>query len=110
MDSVLITIKSMLGIAPEDDAFDMEIIVHINSIISILKQLGVECETEYIAGPKTKWNDVFPKETRLELIKTYMYIRIRLLFDPPSSSATATAFENMAKEYEWRLNANYDFK
>lgn len=110
MDSILITLKAMLGIQPDDTAFDMELIVHINSIISILRQLGVsggEHPTNFIAGPKEKWGDVFPN-ARMELIKTFMYIRLRLLFDPPSSSATASAFENMAKEYEWRLNVEYE--
>ena len=108
MDSILITMKAMLGISPDDNAFDMELIVHINSIISILRQLGVPGSVSVLAGPKTKWTDVFGTDDyeKMELVKTFMYLRLRLLFDPPSASNTANAFEQMAKEYEWRLNVD----
>ena len=80
MDSILQSIKKLLGIAAEYDAFDIDITIHINSVFSILTQLGVE------------------------MVRTYVYLKVRLLFDPPTSSAAIDSASRLISELEWRLN------
>lgn len=104
MDSILTTIKKMLGITEEYTQFDTDIIVHINTIISALTQIGVGPTTGFIVVDKTnKWTDWLATVTDLESVKTYIYLRVRLLFDPPTNSAVTKSHEQIIKELEWRL-------
>ena len=105
MDSILTTIKKMLGITEEYTLFDTDIIVHINSVISILSQIGVgNHPTGFIVVDKTnKWSDWLSTPTDLESVKTYIYLRVRLIFDPPTNSAVTKSYEQTIKELEWRL-------
>ena len=108
MDSILISIKKMLGIAEDYTHFDADIIMHINSVFSTLKQLGVGPSNGFrIVDENDLWSDFLPSDDySMESVKTYMYLKVRLVFDPPTSSAAITAMQEMAKEYEWRLNAS----
>ena len=104
MDSILTTIKKMLGITEEYTQFDTDITIHINSIISILSQIGVGPATGFIVVDKTnKWSDWLSTSTDLESVKTYIYLRVRLIFDPPTNSAVTKSYEQTIKELEWRL-------
>ena len=105
MDSILTSIKKLLGIAEEYTIFDADIIMHINSTFMVLQQLGVgPPEGFYIEDTQAYWEDFIPDLERLRAVRTYMGLKVRLLFDPPSSTAVLGAYESMIKEYEWRLN------
>lgn len=105
MTSILQSIKKLLGIAEEYEAFDTDIIIHINSVFSILTQLGVgPVNGFYITGHHEAWEDYMPTSPRLEMVKTYMYLKVRLLFDPPTSSAAIDSANRLISELEWRLN------
>lgn len=106
MESILTSIKKMLGIAEEYKQFDMDIIIHINSVFTTLMQLGVgPSKGFYIEDDTLEWTDFIPDLTKLQAVKTYMYLKVRLLFDPTSlGSATLAAYERQIQELEWRLN------
>jgi hypothetical protein len=96
----------MLGIAEEYKQFDSDIIMHINSVFTTLTQLGVgPSEGFYIENETVEWTDFIPDLTKLQAVKSYMYLKVRILFDPASlGSATLAAYERQIQEYEWRLN------
>lgn len=103
-DSVLISTKKILGIDEDYSAFDLDIVTHINSVFATLSELGLGPELGFmIVDEDDLWSDFF-EDIRLNSIKTYVYLRVRLLFDPPSTSYAITALEKQAKELEWRLN------
>lgn len=105
--SILETILNMLGIEPSNEAFDQEIIVHINSVFSELHQLGVGPEqTFFITSREQTWNE-FTTDADLNLVKSYIWMEVRLMFDPPTASLL-TALEKRRDEYEWRLNVAAD--
>lgn len=105
MDSILDLVKKNLGIEVECKDFDDEIIMHINSVLMILSQLGVGPKEGFAIQDETStWSDYIPSGKNLNLVKSYIYIKVRLMFDPPTNSFTVTSMENQAKEYEWRLN------
>lgn len=106
MESILTSIKKMLGIAEEYKQFDNDIIIHINSVFTTLTQLGVgPSEGFYIENETSEWMDFIPDLTKLQAVKSYMYLKVRILFDPASlGSATLAAYERQIQEYEWRLN------
>lgn len=109
MDSILTSIKKLLGIAPDYEHFDPDIIMHINSVFMILQQLGVgPAAGFYIIDEDATWYDFMPYAIQLEAVKTYMYMKVRLAFDPPASSAALQAMERQVSELEWRLNAAVD--
>lgn len=109
MDSILTSIKKMLGITEEYTHFDADIIMHINSVFSVLNQLGVGPEKGFsIENKSTVWSDFIPNETRLELIKSYMHLKVKLLFDPPASSAVIESMDRQIHEFEWRINITVD--
>lgn len=106
MDSILTSIKKLLGITAEYKQFDPDLIIHINSVFLILKQLGIGPEQGFsISGEYENWNQFLPEgSTNFEAVKSYMYIKVKLLFDPPTSSAVMEAMNRIASEYEWRLD------
>ena len=108
MESILTSIKKMLGIAAEYTQFDADIIMHINSVFMVLTQLGVGPSTGfYIEDDTAEWVDFIPDFTKLQAVKTYMYLKVRIVFDPTSlGSATLAAYERQIQELEWRLNVN----
>lgn len=105
MESILTSIKKLLGIHEDDDAFDTDIIIHINSVLMILTDIGVgPTEGFAIAGKSETWDDFLGDGVNYEAAKTYIYLKVRSVFDPPASSAALEAMNNQIKEYEWRLN------
>ena len=106
MDSILTSIKKLLGITAEYKQFDPDLIIHINSVFLILKQLGIGPEQGFsISGEYETWDQFLPEgSTNFEAVKSYMHIKVKLLVDPPTSSAVMEAMNRMASEYEWRLN------
>lgn len=108
-ESILVSVKKLLGIAPEYEVFDTDIILHINSALSVLTQLGIGPSKGYmIRDANDLWSDFVKDDPRLELLKIYVYLRVRLIFDPPSSSSVIEAINNQIKEYEWRLTVISD--
>jgi len=104
-DSILNTIKQMLGIPSTDTAFDTDIFVNINSTFMILHQLGVGPETVYSITDSTPlWSAFLTDVALYQAVKTYIYLKVRLVFDPPGTSFHLTAIENQIKELEWRLS------
>lgn len=108
-DSILNTTKKLLGIAEENTEFDLDIILHINSAFTILTQLGVgPSKGFFITDGSATWSDFIPEGEMMEAVKSYMGCKVRMLFDPSTSSATMQALQNMCNELEWRLNVLCD--
>lgn len=109
MDSILISVKKQLGIVEDYEHFDPDIIVHINSVFSILNQLGVGPPEGFSISDETSvWTDFIGDSLKLELVKTYVYLKVRLIFDPPTSSAVMDAFKQNIAELEWRISVTVD--
>lgn len=110
-DSILTLIKKNIGIEEDDNSFDSEIIMHINSVFFELSQLGVGPPEGFsIHDSSTTWNEYVEENMNLNALKSYMAIRVRLLFDPPQNSFTIASLKEQAKEYEWRLNVQAESK
>lgn len=104
MESILTSIKKLLGIAEEYEHFDADLIVHINSVFLNLTQIGVGPEEGFMIEDKTyEWGDFMDDAVQLQAVKSYMYLKVKLLFDPPLSSAVIDSTNRMIAEYEWRL-------
>lgn len=106
-DSILLSIKKMIGIAEDYTHFDADIIIHINSTFAILAQLGVGPESGfYITDQTAKWSDFLTDDSHhlLDNVKTYMFMKVKTMFDPPMSSSVAEAYNRLISEMEWRLN------
>ena len=109
MESILTSIKKIIGITEEYEHFDPEIIMHINSVFMILTQLGVgPSEGFSINDSSTTWDQFIPNGKNLEAVKSYIGLKVKLLFDPPSSSAVMEAMNRSISEFEWRLNIEAD--
>lgn len=103
-DSILLSIKKLLGLDRNYNAFDTDVVISINSILNVLYQLGVSKEPYYINGDMETWTDYLGDRKDLEMIKSFVYLRVRLLFDPPTTGVLHEAMERQASELEWRLN------
>lgn len=108
MDSILLSIKKMLGIAADYKHFDEDIIMHINSVFMTLNQLGVAETVPCISGEEETWDRVFVNVKSVPAIKTYTYLKVRMVFDPPTSAFVMEAMKTQATELEWRLNVQAD--
>lgn len=106
MNSILTSIKKLLGITEEYTHFDADLIMHINSVLMALRQMGIGPSTGFsITGPYETWEDFLGDElSMLESVKSYTYHKVRLMFDPPTSSALMEAINRQIGELEWRLN------
>ena len=105
MESILTSVKKLLGITEEYEHFDQDIIVNINSVFSILTQLGVGPPNGFSIKSKTEtWADFMPEDSRLEAVKSYVHLKVKLLFAPPLSTAVMEAMNRMISELEWRMN------
>lgn len=103
MESILISIKKLLGLMPEYTYFDDDIIVHINTAFAALNQLGVgPAEGFMIVDENSEWRDV-TTEKNLSMIKSYIYLKVRTLFDPPTSSVLMESINRNISELEWRI-------
>lgn len=109
MNSILTSIKKLLGIVEEDTYFDTDIIIHINSVLMALNQMGVGKSGFIIDGADDEWGDFLDDSTNLEMVKTYVYMKVRLIFDPPTNSSVTASYEKQIAEFEWRLNSAVDY-
>lgn len=101
--SILDSIKKMLGISTDYNNFDADIIIHINTVLNNLIQIGVGPKEGFtITDKSTEWSS-FISEANIEQVKSYVYLKVRLLFDPPSNSSLIESIKNMADELEYRL-------
>lgn len=111
MDSILTTIKKLLGIEADYTQFDSDIIVHINTVLMTLYQIGVgPTKPASITNEMDTWEKIFGEEKNLEAIKTYIYLKVKMIFDPPTSSFVLDAMNKQANELEWRLNVQTEMK
>lgn len=104
-ESILTSIKKLLGIPEEYEQFDPDLIIHINSVFTILTQLGVGPPEGFAIYDKNAvWKDFIPEPLKFEAIKSYMHLRVKLLFDPPLGTAVTEVMNRMISELEWRIN------
>jgi len=106
-DSILISTKKILGVSEDYPVFDLDITTHINAAFSFLHQLGIPEDGFFIEDETDLWSEIpglIP--TQLNLVKTYVYLKVRSLFDPPTTSFLIEATSNQIKEIEWRLNVS----
>ena len=103
-ESILTSIKKLLGIVEEYTQFDTDIIIYINTVFMTLQQLGIGPEEGFsITDENDLWTDFIEDSTLLNSVKTYIYLKVKLLFDPPLSSSTVESFNKMIDEIEWRM-------
>lgn len=104
-ESILTSTKKVLGIGEDYTAFDVDILMHINSVFSTINQLGIGPAEGFLVSDATAtWADFLGTDLRLNSVKTYVYLRVRLLFDPPTTSYLIAALKEQFQELEWRLN------
>jgi hypothetical protein len=106
MDSILTSVKKMLGITEEYTHFDADIVMHINSVFADLAQMGVGPSSGFtIWDSSAIWDDFILDSLLLQSVKSYMYLRVKMLFDANSmGSSTLAAYERQISQWEWRLN------
>ena len=103
MVSILDSIKQLLGIDVNDNNFDAELIIHINGALMILNQLGVGPEFYSITDKNNVWEEFTQGRKDLEIIKSFVYLKVRLMFDPPQNSFLVDSIGKQISEYEWRI-------
>lgn len=109
MESILISIKKLLGISEDYTQFDSDLIMHINTVFLNLTQLGVGPEEGFsIQNENDAWSDFIDNNAQLQAVKSYMYLKVKLLFDPPLSSSVIESMNRMIAELEFRLNVAVD--
>ena len=110
MNSILTSVKKLLGIAEECTDFDADLIMYINMALFALVQMGVGPAAGYtISGKENEWTEFIADPVKVEAVKAYVAVKVRLLgFDPPQSSTTMEALKNTVAEMEWRLNVEHD--
>lgn len=110
-ESILVSVKKAVGIFELDESFDVDLLMHINSVFSILVQIGIGPANGFsISGNRQVWSDFIADDVKLNLVRSYMFLKVKMLFDPPSSSAVMEAMKATANEYEWRMNLHVETK
>lgn len=105
MESILTSIKKLLGITEDYTHFDEDLIMHINSVFMVLNQLGVGPEEGFIIeDDSTGWDEYISDPIKLQAVKSYIHLKVKLIFDPPASSTIMECYKQMISELEWRLN------
>ena len=109
-DSILLSIKKLLGMDPiEFTQYDTDLIIHINSVFMILTQMGVGPADGFSIKDKTaKWADFISEDEKLEGVKSYVALKVKILFDPPSGASVLDCTNKMIQELEWRLYSESD--
>lgn len=108
-ESILTSIKKLLGIAEEYTQFDTDLIIHINTVLSVLGQIGVGSDgRQSMIDKNTTWESVIGTESKLDMVKSYVYLKVKLLFDPPQSSSVMDAMNRSIDELEWRIFVETD--
>lgn len=110
-ESILNSIKKLLGPSASDEHFDQDIIMNINASISILTQIGLgPSEGFMIEDDSAIWSDLIGDAKNLELVKTYVYLKAKMVFDPPSSGTITESYNKIISEYESRISYIVDNK
>lgn len=110
IESVLLSVKHQLGVGDDDNAFDEDLINCINMALNTLTQLGLEPkEGIRIFDENDTWDDVIGDDLRLETIKTYIFMKVKMAFDPPQSGGLIDVYKSQIAEMEWRLNVTLEF-
>lgn len=102
--SILTSVKKVLGITEDDTSFNTDIVLHINSVFAILNQVGIGPEDGFVIEDASSTWDDFVTDVKMASVQTYVYLRVRLLFDPPTTSFVIDSFKRQIDEIEWRLN------
>jgi hypothetical protein len=111
IDSILESVKKTLGLSEEYDVFDHDVVTYINSALSTLTQIGVgPAEGFVITGADEEWTAFLGSDPGFDGVKSYVYLKTRMLFDPPTTSYMITAMEKQIEELEWRINVYYETK
>lgn len=106
MESILTSVKKNLGLDDTDTSFDADVILFINGTFSTLNQLGIGPEDGFSITDKTPtWDAFYGTNKKMNSVRTYVYLKVKMLFDPPQTSFLNEALNQQAKEFEWRLNA-----
>jgi hypothetical protein len=109
--SILTSVKKLLGIQEEDESFDVELILNINSVFMILNQLGLgPTEGFFIESKEDAWTDFLQERNDLNAVKSYVYLKVRLMFDPPQMGYLVESINKQCQEFEWRLNVQAETK
>lgn len=110
-ESILTSVKKLIGMTEEYDVFDIDLITHINSVFMILRQLGVGPTNGFsIKDDSAKWSEFLPlDDPNFNGVQTYMYLKTQMVFDPPSSSIMKECRQKMLDELEWRLHVEADY-
>lgn len=109
-DSILTSTKKILGIDANYTAFDLDVMTHINAAFSSLAQLGVgPVDGFMIEDERATWDDFVVPMRHLNMVKTYIYLKVRLIFDPPATSFHLEAMKEQIQEFEWRLNTAREY-
>lgn len=103
-DNILTTIKKMLGIMEDDTSFDTDIVININTVFAILYQLGIGPEGFKLESKEETWDEYLEEDDLLEDVKTFIYLKVRLIFDPPLNSSHLESMKQLISELEFRLN------
>lgn len=111
MQNILNSIKTMLGISEMDNYFDPTLIMHINLVFVILQQMGIGPQKGFsLVSQSETWNDYLDEnDAALELVKTYMFMKVKLMFDPPVNSTLSNLYNQNISELEWRLSISASF-
>ena len=108
-DSIFSSVKKVVGLLGDDGSFDEDILLHINSVVSTLRQLGLSIPADfYVRDDVQTWQDLLGVFRDLDLVKSYMTMKVRLMFDPPASSFGLASMTETVKEFEWRINVLTD--
>ena len=109
VDSIFGSVKKVVGLLGDDGSFDEDILLHINSVVSTLRQLGLSIPADfYVEDDVQTWQNLLGEFRDLDLVKSYMAMKVRLMFDPPSSSFGLASMTEMVTELEWRINVLTD--
>ena len=112
MSDIITDVKQMVGASIYDNSFDVNIVIAINSALAVLSDIGIS-EADNVCleiGDTVTWDELLEGRTDIEYIKTYIYLKVKMLFDPPSSSALLDAYNRQISEFEWRLNTKQSAK
>lgn len=103
MENILNTVKKLLGVPDDYDCFDSDILININMVLPVLAQIGAVTDIDTVTG-ESKWDELSSSTGIVNLLKTYITLRVRMIFDPPTNSSLMDAMQKKIDELEWRLN------
>lgn len=103
MSSILTSVKKLLGIPEDYDCFDSDILMNINMVLPVLRQIGVDTNIDTVTA-ESKWDELSSSTEIVNMLRVYIALRVRIIFDPPTNSSLLEAIQKKIDELEWRLN------